>query len=161
MFLTHSSCHLHVPLGHGNRFGVPSLFIWILQGPLVTSRTHHTPLSVWCHSSPCPLLGKQSVLGKLARAGGQGPFPPTQGTAHSLHCSCSLSCLHWEYFSTLQLPYCFYSPVFLDKLCLQTSTEVLMMQGYALGTAPHSAVAQHAACLTISHLVKCLHDSCC
>lgn len=109
MFLTHTSCPLHVPPGHDNWSGVPSLFIWVLQSPFVTSHTHYTPLSVCCHRSPCPLLGKQSVPGQGWRPGDISPFPSTQSTTPSLHCSCSLSCLHWEYSSTLQLPYFFFT----------------------------------------------------
>lgn len=41
-------------------------------------------------------------------------------------------------------------PVSPDKLCLQTSIGVLMMKGYALGTAPHSAAAWHAAHLILT-----------
>lgn len=144
MFLTHTSCPLHVPLGHNNWSGVLFLFVWVLHSPLVnTTDTIHPSLpGATGLYALCEANSHYQV-----RAGGQGPFPPTIGTTHSLHCSCSWAActrsIPWL-CSCLIFFLLFYLPGYL---CLQTRTEVLMAQGYALGTATHSVVAQYAACL--------------
>lgn len=123
MFLTHTSCPLHVPLGHNNWSGVLFLFVWVLYSPLVnTTDTIHPSLpGATGLYALCEANSHYQV-----RAGGQGPFPPTNGTTHSLHCSCSLSCLHQEYSLTLQLPYFFfYYSIFLDIFAFKQGLKCL------------------------------------
>lgn len=82
-----------------------------------------------------------------AHCWGLQPFPPTQGNLQlALQLLTELPALG-VFLNSAAAIFFFYCPVFLDKLCLQIGIEVLMMQGYALGTGPHSAVAQHALLL--------------